>query len=177
MSRGTDVYSLESSANVESPGNFNENRRTMSPGMTTASEYEARWRAVEDHIRFEAAHDLDSLVNTFGDDAEWHNKPTNDVLHGYDAIRGFYGDLFAGFPDFWLDIQNRRTAGDAIIVDGLFGGTHKGSWMGIAPTGNNVSVPFCAVFTFTSDDRIKSEIVYYDRLTILEQLGVFAAPL
>ena len=47
--------------------------------------------------------------------------------------------------------------------------------MGIAATGRKVSVPFCAVFTFTEDDRIKSEIAYYDRLTILEQLGVAAS--
>jgi steroid delta-isomerase-like uncharacterized protein len=127
------------------------------------------------HIRFEAAHDLDSLVNTFGDNAEWHNRPSSETLYGHDAIPGFYADLFAGFPDFWLDIRNRRTAEDAIIVDGVFGGTHDGGWMGIAPTGRKVSVPFCAVFTFTDNDRIKSEIVYYDRLTILEQLGVLAA--
>ena len=106
----------------------------MSPGRIRDKQ-NARWRAVEDHIRCEAAHDLDALVDTFGANAEWHNKPSNDVLHGHDAIRSFYGDLFAGFPDFWLDIRNRRTADDAIIVDGLFGGTHAGEWMGIAAHG------------------------------------------
>ena len=87
------------------------------------STLEARWRAVEDHIRFESAHDLEPLVRTFGAKPEWHNKPSNDVLRGADAIRAFYGDLFAGFPDFWLDVRTRHTAGDAIVVEGLFGGT------------------------------------------------------
>ena len=146
----------------------------MTP-RTISDKQNARWRAVEDHIRFESAHDLDALVDTFGPNAEWHNKPSSDVLHGHDAIRSFYGDLFAGFPDFWLNIRNRRPADDAIIVDGLFGGTHAGEWMGIAATGRKVSVPFCAVFTFTEDDMIKSETAYYDRLTILEQLGVLAS--
>jgi steroid delta-isomerase-like uncharacterized protein len=138
----------------------------------TADKHDARWRVVEDHIRFEETHDLESLVNTFGSNPEWHNKPSSDVFHGHDAIRGFYGGLFAGFPDFWLDIRTRRTTEDAIVVEGLFGGTHDGPWMGIAPTGKKVSVPFFVIFTFTEDDRIKSEIAYYDRLTILEQLGV-----
>jgi steroid delta-isomerase-like uncharacterized protein len=146
----------------------------MSPGPMTTDKYEARWHVVEDHIRFEAAHDLASLVKTFGDDAEWHNKPSNDVLNGHDAIRAFYGDLFAGFPDFWLDIRSRRTTENAIIVEGFFGGVHEGPWMGIPPTSRKVSVPFCAIFTFTDDDRIKSEVAYYDRLTIFEQLGVVA---
>jgi steroid delta-isomerase-like uncharacterized protein len=129
-------------------------------------------RVVEDHIRLEAGHDLDGVVATFGDNPEWHNKPSGDVLHGHDSIREFYGSLFAGFPDFWLDIPNRRIADDAVIVDGFFGGTHQGTWMGIPPTGKQIRVPLCAMFTFTADDRIKSETAYYDRLTILEQLGV-----
>jgi predicted ester cyclase len=116
------------------------------------------------------------LVGTFGEDPEWHNKPSNDVLNGHDAIRGFYRDLFAGFPDFWLDIHHRRLADDAIVVDGVFGGTHDGVWMDIPPTGKKVAVPFCAVFTFTNQDLLKSEIVYYDRLTLLEQLGVVNQP-
>ncbi len=147
----------------------------MSPAQKTTGKQDARLRAVEDHIRFEAAHDLDSLVDTFGDAAEWHNKPANDVMKGRNAIRTFYSDLFAGFPDFWLEIPKRYYAGDAIIVEGTFGGTHTGPWLGIAPTGRKVSVPLCAVFTFTDDDRIKAEIAYYDRLTILEQLGVSPA--
>jgi steroid delta-isomerase-like uncharacterized protein len=144
----------------------------MSPTTTPRDRTEARRRVVEDHIRFESARDVDSLVGTFGGNPEWHNKPTNDVLHGYDAIRGFYSDLFGGFPDFWLDIHHQRFADEAMVVDGVFGGTHQGPWLGIAPTGKRVAVPFCAVFTFTNDDRLQSEIAYYDRLTLLEQLGV-----
>jgi steroid delta-isomerase-like uncharacterized protein len=142
--------------------------------FASQSTLDARWRAVEDHIRFETAHDLDQLVMTFGADPEWHNKPSNDVFRGPDAIRAFYGDLFAGFPDFWLDIRQRHITGDAIVLEGLFGGTHENAWMGIPSTGKKVSIPFCGVFTFTADDRIHSEIVYYDRYTLLEQLGVIA---
>jgi steroid delta-isomerase-like uncharacterized protein len=145
----------------------------MSTVQTAIHNHEARLRAVEDHIRFEAAHDLHAVVGTFGQDPEWHNKPSHDVLHGHDAIRSFYSDLFAGFPDFWLDIPHRRLTDDAVYVEGFFGGTHEGAWAGIPATGRKIKVPICAVFTFTEDDRIKSEIAYYDRLTILEQLGVY----
>jgi len=33
-------------------------------------------------------------------------------------------------------------------------------------------LPLCAIFTFTSDDRLKTEVAYYDRLAMLSQLGV-----
>jgi steroid delta-isomerase-like uncharacterized protein len=147
----------------------------VSSATQSTATIDARWRAVEDHIRFEAARDLDALLSTFGAEPEWHNKPSNDVLHGTEAIRSFYGDLFAGFPDFWLDIRSRHTSADAIVVEGILGGTHDGAWMGIAATGKKASIPFCAVFTFTADDRIHSETAYYDRLTLLEQLGVIGS--
>ena len=98
-----------------------------------------------------------------------------DVLHGHDAIRSFYGDLFAGFPDFWLNIRNRRPADDAIIVDGLLEVRTLGNGWASQPRAGRCPSRFCAVFTFTEDDMIKSETAYYDRLTILEQLGLLAS--
>jgi steroid delta-isomerase-like uncharacterized protein len=145
--------------------------------MLSASNTDAaRLRAVDDHIRFECEHDLDALMRTFGADPEWCNQAGQEVLHGHDAIRGFYQDLFAGFRDFHLDVHNRHQAADAVIVEGLLGGTHSGEWMGIPPTGRSISVPFCAVFTFTAEDHVKRESVYYDRMALLGQLGVLAAP-
>lgn len=135
-----------------------------------------RLQTVDDHIRFECAHELDSLMATFGAEPEWHNQAGEQVLRGHDMVRGFYATLFAGFPDFWLDVRQRHVAGEAVIVEGALGGTHTGEWMGIAPSGRTVSVPFCAVFTFEEDNRLKAEVVYYDRLSLLSQLGVLKVP-
>ncbi|HKD04404.1 MAG TPA: ester cyclase [Bryobacteraceae bacterium] len=135
-----------------------------------------RLRIVDDHIRFECAHELDSLIGTFGSEPEWHNRAADEVLNGHHLIRGFYSDLFRGFPDFWLDVEQRRVAQDAVVVEGMLGGTHTGEWMGIQPTRKPVAIPFCAIFTFDGDDRLKSEIVYYDRLALLSQLGVINLP-
>ncbi len=136
----------------------------------------AQLRIVEEHIRLEAAHDLEPLVATFGENPEWHNKPNDQVLLGHDAIRGFYGDLFHGFPDFWLDVQQWHVAEVSIAIEGVLGGTQTGEWMGIPPTGKPAAVPFCAIFTFTENDLLKTEIVYFDRLSLLVQLGVITLP-
>jgi steroid delta-isomerase-like uncharacterized protein len=134
-----------------------------------------RLRVVEDHIRFECAHDLGSLMDTFGADPEWHNQAGEQVLRGYEPIHGFYHDLFAGFPDFRIDVSERYVADGAVMVEGVLCGTQNGAWMGIPPTGKSVAVPFSAVFTFTTDNRVKKEIVYWDRMTLLGQLGVLGA--
>jgi predicted ester cyclase len=144
----------------------------MLDSATTAS----RLRVVDDHIRFECAHELGPLMDTFGPEPEWHNRASEETLRGHDAIREFYADLFRGFPDFWLDVRQRHVSQDSVVVEGLLGGTHTGDWMGIKPTGKIVAAPFCAIFTFTDGDRLKSEIVYNDRLALLLQLGVMTLP-
>ena len=135
----------------------------------------ARLRIVDDHIRFECAHELDLLIGTFGTEPEWHHVGQH-TLYGHDAIRGFYSDLFRGFPDFWLDVRQRHVAQNSVVLEGILGGTHKGEWMGIKPTGKMIELPFCAIFRFTSDSRLKAEIVYYDRLSMLSQLGIINLP-
>ena len=136
----------------------------------------ARLRAVDDHIRFECAHELDGLMTTFGSEPEWHNQAGEQVLRGHDAIRGFYAELFGGFPDFRLEVRQRHVALESVIVEGILAGTQTGEWMGIQPAGKTVAVPFCAIFTFTDDNRLKAEVVYYDRLSLLSQLGVLDLP-
>ena len=39
-------------------------------------------------------------------------------------------------------------------------------------TGKSIRGRFCAIFTFTDDDLVKAESVYYDQLSLLSQLGV-----
>jgi hypothetical protein len=55
-------------------------------------------------------------------------------------------------------------------------GTHLGAWRGLPATGRRVEFPLCGVYTFDSDDRLAGERIYYDRGTVLRQLGVFHEP-
>ena len=139
--------------------------------MSDSRKAEARLRVVDEHIAHEVAHRLDPLVATFGDDPEWHNKAAGEVMHGHSMIRDFYAALFEGFPDFDVDVQHKHVTPGAVIIEAELRGTHRGEWMGVSATGKSIRVPICAVFTFTPDDRVKTETVYFDRVTILSQLG------
>ena len=132
----------------------------------------ARLAIVEEHVRAELAHELDALVDTFGKDPEWIDNSAREDHHGHDGVRAYYADLFAGFPDFSLDIERRHIAEETIILEVLVRGTHTGTWKGIPPTGRRAEFPVCAVFTFDDRDQIHAEIVYFDRLTVMTQLGV-----
>lgn len=127
---------------------------------------------VDEHVRAERAHELEALVDTFGDRPFWDDRGANERHNGREGVRAYYAELFAGFPDFSFDIMRRHVAAEAVIVEVVAHGTHQGSWKGIAPTGRRVKFPACVVFTFDATDRLEAETVYYDRMTVLAQLGV-----
>jgi hypothetical protein len=39
-----------------------------------------------------------------------------------------------------------------------------------------VQFPLCGIYTFDDEDRLAGEKIYYDRATVLRQLGVFHEP-
>ncbi len=85
--------------------------------------------------------------------------------------------LLAWLPDPHVGVRNRYVAQQAILLEVLFTATHLGPLRGLPPTGRLIEYPLCAVFTFNEDsDRIKSERIYFDRVTVFEQLGVMSDP-
>jgi len=79
-------------------------------------------------------------------------------------------------PDLAIDIVDRHVSSDAIVLEVVISGTHGGAWRGLPATGRRLSFPLCGVFTFDADDRLAGERIYYDRATVLRQLGVFREP-
>ena len=79
-------------------------------------------------------------------------------------------------PDLEIAVQRRHMAEDAILVEVVVRGTHLGGWRGLPATGRRVEFPLCGVYTFDADDRLAGERIYYDRGSVLRQLGVFHEP-
>lgn len=132
----------------------------------------ARERIVQEHVERELAHDLEALVHTFTDGSSWEDLAASETHDGHKGIRDHYRDLFTGFPDFAFETVRKHATDEAVVLEVVVTGTHAATWKGIPATGKVVRFPLCAVFTFASDDKINAEIVYYDRLTVLSQLGV-----
>jgi steroid delta-isomerase-like uncharacterized protein len=136
----------------------------------------ARLRLVEEHVRFENLHDLDGILGTFGPEARYDDEPWDDHRIGRGEVQLYYKELLAAADDFRIDIRNRYVTGEAVILEVTISGTHTGAWRGLPATGRPVSFPLCGIYTFDSEDRIFGERIYYDRATVLRQLGVFREP-
>jgi steroid delta-isomerase-like uncharacterized protein len=138
---------------------------------------QARLAIVEEHVRCENRHDLTGLMATFGADARYDDEPWQDHRLGLDGVRSYYAELLASLPDLAIKVRHRHIASDAIVLEVTIQGTHLGPWRGGMPaTGRRVEFPLCGVFTFDGEDRLAGERIYYDRGTVMRQIGLFHEP-
>jgi steroid delta-isomerase-like uncharacterized protein len=135
-----------------------------------------RLAVVEEHVRLENAHDLEGVIQTFGETARYDDEPWDQHYTGRQGVQVFYEQLMSALPDLKIEIIRRHVADEAIILEVVIRGTHRGGWRGLPATGRRVEFPLCGLYTFDSDDRLAGERIYYDRGVVLRQLGVFHEP-
>jgi steroid delta-isomerase-like uncharacterized protein len=145
-------------------------------GGTQTDKRSARMALVEQHVAFENAHDLDGVLGTFGNTAHYDDEAWGEHYEGAGGVREFYEQLMKALPDLKIEIQKRHVSDDSVVLEVMIRGTHLGPWRGLPATGRRVDVPLCGVYTFDSNDRLSGEKIYYDRGTVLRQLGVFHEP-
>jgi steroid delta-isomerase-like uncharacterized protein len=145
---------------------------TMSSNSITFS----RLRIVDEHVRLENEHNLDGVMETFGKTARYDDEPWDAHYLNRQEVRAFYAQLLSAIPDLHIDVRRRYAAEDAVVLEVVIRGRHLGTWRGLPATGRQIDFPLCGIYTFDEGNRLASEKIYYDRATILRQLGVFYEP-
>jgi steroid delta-isomerase-like uncharacterized protein len=147
--------------------------------MTTPSSnrtMSARIKIVEAHVGLENEHNLDGIMGTFGETARYDDEPWGYHYRGRDEVRAFYSQLLQAIPGLHIDIQRRHAGEDAVVLELKIRGRHLGAWRGLPATGRQIDFPLCAIYTFDETNQLAGERIYYDRATVLRQLGVFHEP-
>jgi steroid delta-isomerase-like uncharacterized protein len=143
---------------------------------TLSESIRARLEVVEEHVRRENAHDLPGIMTTFGNQACYDDEPWGEHHDGRDAVRRYYEDLFTALPDLHIDIAHRVAAEDGVALEVRISGTHLGCWRALRPTGRRVEFPLCGLFTFDEEGKLAGERIYYDRGSVLHQVGLYHEP-
>jgi steroid delta-isomerase-like uncharacterized protein len=164
--------------NTDRNGTPREERepRSSHTGAGPSSRVMARLKIVQDHLDRENEHDLDGIMKTFGATARYDDEAWDAHYTGHKRVHAFYDDLLRAMPDLQIAVRRRHAAEEDVILEAVIRGTHQGTWRGLPATGRRVEFPLCAVFTFDDDNRLIGERIYYDRATVLRQLGVFHEP-
>ena len=92
-----------------------------------------------------------------------------------DGVVQYFRILLAAFPDMRMDVKDVITSGDKAVARVQVTGTHKGEFMGIPPTGNQVSMNLIDITRFGDDGLAREHWGVVDQLALMQQLGVIPA--
>src|SRR5580700_3940260 len=124
------------------------------------------------------AHDIDGFTSVLAGDVAFH-APGGTNGRGKAACAQFFADWFGAFPDAHVQVHSVHIDGDVAVEEGTFTGTHQGALPSpagdVPPTGRPVTVDYIQVLRFRDGQHISFNLIY-DRLAMLEQLGLIPAP-
>jgi predicted ester cyclase len=83
--------------------------------------------------------------------------------------------MYAAFPDGQHTVDETLQIGDRVVVRGRFSGTHTGEFMGIAPTGKEITITFMNIDRFAGEKLIEHR-AEADMAGLMQQLAATPTP-
>ena len=124
------------------------------------------------------AHDIGGFADVLADDVTF-KAPGGVQGQGKAACVEFFAGWFDAFPDAHVDVHRLHIVGDVAVEEGAFTGIHNGilrSPVGdVPPTGRPVSIDYIQVLRFRDGKHVSFNLMF-DRLSLLEQIGLKPAP-
>jgi steroid delta-isomerase-like uncharacterized protein len=124
------------------------------------------------------AHDIDAFAELVADDVAF-TAPGGMHGQGKAAWSDFYAGWLHAFSDAHVEVHSVHFVDDIAVEEGTFSGTHDGTLRTpageIPPTGRAVSVDYIHVLRYRDGLHASFNLIF-DRLLMLEQLGLVPAP-
>jgi predicted ester cyclase len=93
----------------------------------------------------------------------------------FDGVTQFYETLWSAFPDVEATIEDLIAEGDAVSFRVTVRGTHQGEFMGVAPSGGQVTFGVQNIYRFR-DGKVVERWSNPDLLGLMVQIGAIPAP-
>ncbi len=131
---------------------------------------EANKSVIRTYLELVNARDTGGIAAHFADTvlANGQEFSLAAYIHASDA-------LLDAFPDLQISVDELLAEGDAVAARATWSGTHRGAFLGIAPTGKHVSFAACGMWHLR-DGRITAVWFQRDLPGLLGQLGATIAP-
>jgi predicted ester cyclase len=145
--------------------------------IAASTQIEAR-AVVERGLKAFNAHDMEAVARDAAPDIEL-TSPGDIKVNGPQATKEYNQNWVRAFPDARVEAKQIFSQGSAVIVEGVFTGTHDGTLktpMGDVPaTGRKVKGDFIQIFEV---DRglVRRNHLMFDQVQLMTQLGMAPAP-
>jgi steroid delta-isomerase-like uncharacterized protein len=144
-----------------------EAKRTEEGARTVSEENKALMRRIYEEIFNEGK--LELANELVAPDMANHTAP--GAPRGPEPIKRLVAMLRSAFPDHHIEIEDMIAEEDKVVMLNTYSGTHKGEFMGIAPTGESFVQRQVHVMRFAEGKAIEHWGVR-DDLGQMQQLGV-----
>jgi predicted ester cyclase len=144
--------------------------------VAASTQVEAR-TVVERGLKAFNAHDMEAMARDSAPDIE-ATAPGDVKLKGPQAVKEFNANWVKAFPDARVEANQIHTAGNTVIVEGIFTGTHDGTLQtpqgNVPATGRKVRGEFIQIFEV---DRglVRRDHLIFDQVQLMTQLGMAPA--
>jgi steroid delta-isomerase-like uncharacterized protein len=118
---------------------------------------------------------LDTVSELVAANCRYHDPVFPSLTSGADNLRNHIQSCRSGFPDLRFTIDDTIAERDEVVVHWTGTGTHKGQFLGMAPTNKKVSVSGTTIFRIEGS-KIAEEWAHWNLLSMMEQLGINMAP-
>ena len=87
-----------------------------------------------------------------------------------EGVKQFFTMFRSAFPDLRFHVEELLASGDKVVARLLIQGTHKGEFMGMAPTGKKINVKAIDILRM-ADGKVAEHWGVTDTMTMMQQLG------
>ena len=124
-------------------------------------------------------HDVAAVINTFGETGTYQSPQTNKPISG-SSFRGLLQNIFTAIPDWHVEVVSTSVISETTLVEQWVA---TGTWTkpfpsgplaGMAPTGKSFKIDG-AEFVEIQNGKIQSAVLYFDQLSLRQQMGVTAS--
>jgi steroid delta-isomerase-like uncharacterized protein len=126
---------------------------------------------VRTYVKAWSSRDLNGYLAAYAPDGTYCSSavPQPSPVKG---LKEHFEGFFEGFPYATCETVGLDSISDhSWVWRFVIRGTHTGSFRGFPATGHKIEAPGCE-FIEIHDDRVRNVVGYFDRLTILNQLGL-----
>jgi len=97
------------------------------------------------------------------------------IPHDREGLKRFFTTLLGSFPDYCLTIEDMVAEEDKVVIRSTISGTHKGDFMGIAPTHKKVTWTAIEIWRIEGGKVVEiwGEV---DQVAMMRQLGAIPPP-
>jgi steroid delta-isomerase-like uncharacterized protein len=114
---------------------------------------------------------LEAIPELVSENCSIHDPVFPSLPAGADSMKRHISTCREGFPDLRFDIEDTVAERNEVVLHWTARGTHKGQFLGMAPTDKQATVSGTSIFRI-DDGKIVEQWADWNLMSLMEQLGM-----